>query len=74
MERVPSLRVTFHGDAGGTSTYARSQVSGRLSGELPAGVRTEGAQMADGPGCHLMGTALGTEGVGAAYTTPCKGN
>lgn len=39
---------------------------GRLSGELSAGIRTEGPQMADGSGFHLMGTALGAKGVGVA--------
>lgn len=42
------IQATFHGDARDTSICARSQISGRLSGELSAGVRPEGPQMADG--------------------------
>ena len=63
---MPSLRVTatlsepkrrhFH-------VYQEPDF-GRLSGELSAGIRTEGPQMADGSGFHLMGTALGAKGVG----------
>lgn len=67
-------QATFHGDVRDTSICARSQISGRLSGELSAGVRTEGPQMADGSGCHLMGAALGARGVGVAETAPCEGH
>lgn len=51
---------TFHGDAGDTSLWSRSQISGRPSGELSAGVSTERPQMADGSGCRAMGAASGS--------------
>ena len=56
-------KETFHGVVGDTAICARSQISGRPSGELSAGVRTEGPQMADGSGCHLTGAVLGAKGV-----------
>lgn len=58
---------TFHRDAGDTSLWSRSQISGRPSGELSAGVSTERPQMADGSGCRAMGAALDVRGGGSGF-------